>query len=79
MCCPTIIFTCVVDVDFVNNVNIEYKKMEVQKSYNFTFYRFIKSVYPDLFNFECVYKSVITKIEEKCSDREFVCDNWTTK
>ena len=35
--------------------------MEVQKSYNFTFYRFIKSVYPDLFNFECVYKSVITK------------------
>ena len=62
MCCPTILFTCVVDDDFaVNNTSIEYQKMEAQKSYNFTFYRFIKSVYPDLFNFECVYKSVITK------------------
>ena len=62
MCSPTIIFTRVVDVDFVvNNASIEYQKMEVQKSYNFTFYRFIKSVYPDIFNFEYVYKSVITK------------------
>ena len=61
MCCSTIIFTCVVDVDFVNNTSIEYQKMEVQKSYNFIFYRFINSVFLDEFNFECVYKSVITK------------------
>ena len=58
------------DVEFASTVKLQHYMNYFNISYNFTLSTYVISVYPDLFNMECVYKQKVILSERRISKND---------